>query len=58
MSSGNLCVRSPGDLLVVSQATDQTAMQDANETVGEGAERLMMRLAFSPLAIVEGARSG
>jgi hypothetical protein len=32
-------------------------MEDANETVGEGAERLVMGLAFSPLAVVEAART-
>ena len=56
-SSGNLRVRWPGDLLVVPLASDQTAMEDGNETVGEGAERLVMRLAFSPLAVVEAART-
>lgn len=57
LSSGNLRVRWPGDLLVVPLASDQTAMEDGNETVGEGAERLVMRLAFSPLAVVEAART-
>jgi hypothetical protein len=38
MSSGNLRVRWPGALLVVSLATDQTAMQHANQAIGEGAK--------------------
>jgi hypothetical protein len=58
LSSGNLRVRWPGDLLVVSLATDQTAMEYTNQAIGEGAERLVMRLALGALAVVEGACSG
>src|ERR1019366_8763642 len=58
LSSGDLGVRWPGHLLVVALAVAEASVQHADETVGEGAERLVMGLALGALAVVEGACSG
>lgn len=58
LSSGNLRVCWPGHLLVVELAVAEAAVQNADQTIGERAERLMVGFAFGALAVVEGACPG
>jgi hypothetical protein len=50
----------PGEVLVVEGVALQTAVEDADEPVGEGAEGLVVGGAVVTLSVVEaaGARSG
>jgi hypothetical protein len=50
LSSGSFLTRWPGDLLVVALAGAQTSVQDPDEAIRAGAERLMVRLAARSLA--------
>ena len=58
LSSGNLRVYWPSHLLVVELAVAEASVQNADQAIGERAERLRVGLAIGPLAVVEAARTG
>ena len=46
----------PGDLLLVGDSVGQAAMQDADQPIAQGPERLMMGLAAGPVGVIAAPR--
>ena len=47
----------PGEVLVVAGVVSQAAVEDANESVREGAEGLVVSGSAAALSVIEGARA-
>src|SRR3954451_1211804 len=58
MSSGNIVSVGPGGLFVVEGAVTEAAVEDADEAVGQGSQRGVMRCAARALMVIEGPCAG
>src|SRR5262245_64254847 len=57
-SSGDGRGPGPGHVFAVAGAVDEAAVEDADEPVGQGAERLVVRLAVGPVGVVGPSGAG